>query len=80
MVSGKFSIPQLQLLNPNEKQSYALQFVREVEFLSYKILQDENDRMGNRIEAIIRTARVSVSFTHEEDNNTTRNPNVNDRT
>ena len=33
--------------------------------------------MGNRIEAIMRTAIGSVSFTHAEDTNTTVDPHVN---
>ena len=36
--------------------------------------------MGNIIEAIMRTARGSVSFTHAEDTNTTVNPHINSST
>ena len=70
----------LQLLTSNETQLNALQFVREVKYLSYKKLQEENDRKGKRIEVIMRAARGSVSFTHAEDTNTTSNPPINSST
>ena len=77
MVSDKFLMPQLQLLTSKETQLNALQFVREAAYLSYKKLQEDNDRMSKRIESIMRKSRGSVSFTHAKHTNTTNNPHIN---
>ena len=69
-------MPKLQLLASNKTQLNALQFVREAKSLSYKKLQEENDRTGKRIEVIMRTEIGSVSFTHAEDTNTTSNRHI----
>ena len=57
-------MPKLQLITSNETQLNALKFVREEKSLSYKKLQEDNDRTGKITEVIMRTARGSVSFTH----------------
>ena len=73
-------MPQLQLLTSKETQLKALQFVREAASLRYKTPQGENDRTGKIFEAIIRTERGSVPFTHAEDTKTTSSPNINSST
>ena len=77
MVPEKFIITQLQLFTSKETQFNWIQFVREAEYLSYKTLQEENDRIGKRIEAIMITLIVSVSFTYAEDTKNTSNLYVN---
>ena len=64
----------LQLLTSKETQFNALQFVRRVE------PQEDSYRMGKRIDAIMGKERGSVSFTHVDYINTTRNPHINDST
>ena len=73
-------MPKLQLITSNETQMNALKFVREAKSLSYKKIQEENDRTGKITEFIVRKARGSVSFTYAEDTNTTSNPHINSST
>ena len=80
MVSEIFTVPQLQLLDFKETQLNVLPFVREAASLRYKPPQEDNYKMGNRIESIMRTARGSVSFLHVEDTNTTISTPINDST
>ena len=77
MVSEKFIMTKLQLLTSKGKQFNALYFFSEATSLSYKTPQEDNDRMSKIIESIIRTAKVSVLFTHAEDTKITNNPHIN---
>ena len=56
----KIIMPQLKLLTSKESQLNTLQLFREAAPLIYKTLQDDNGRMGNRIESIMRIERGLV--------------------